>query len=157
MNMQTKIKTAPVLPSAHSVKDDAHIWRSKFIDQASKCERELRLIYTKTHTSAKPPALKTMAEAFCAESQLTEEKNKKIANLCLSLLPLIELRAHVAHSKIGVAMIDDQQVITLANASNQTAHGQLLLILSEDEQKSAQIRIASIANQLSQFRAILET
>ncbi len=137
--------------------DKAHIWRSKFIDQASKCETELRWIYAKTHPAAKVPAFKTMAETFCSATFLTDGQNKRLAKLCQSVLPLIELRANVAHSEIGIAMIDDQQMITLANANGRFAKGRLLLALSDEEQKSAQKEMASVANQLSQFRATLKS
>jgi hypothetical protein len=136
--------------------DKAHIWRSKFIDQASKCEAELRLIYGKTHPAAKVPAFKTMAETICTATMLTDGQNKRLAKLCQSLLPLIELRANVAHSEIGIAHIEEQQMITLANANGRLSHGRLFLALSDAEQKSAQKEMASLANQLSQFRSSLK-
>jgi hypothetical protein len=139
-----------------SVLDRAHIWRSKFIDQASKCEGELRLLYARTHPSAKAPSFKTMAETLYSATTLTDTQNKRLSKLCEALLPLIALRASVCHSELGIAVIDDQQFITLANANGHLSHGRLFLALCEEEQKAAQKEMANLANQLRQFRATLK-
>ena len=136
--------------------DKAHIWRSKFIDQASKCEGDLRLIYAATHPDAKIPSFKAMAETLSATTSLNDAQNKRLAKLCKALLPLIDLRANVAHSEIGIATIDDEPMITLANANGRLNQGKLYLALSDEERTASHKEMSTLANQLNQFRATMK-
>ena len=86
----TKITAA----NAADEEERVHIWRSKFFDKASKCERELRRILDLPNNDKSH--FKTMAEKI-----LNDDKNKKkspLTKLVNELIPLIELRAELAHS-----------------------------------------------------------
>ena len=81
-----------------SPKDECHIWRSKFFDQSARCEARLRRIFmAKRPIDAVPHQFKATAVAVKQkiDGQVCDEKLIVIID---ELLPLIELRAYLAHS-----------------------------------------------------------
>ena len=122
-----------------------HIWRSKFFDKASKCERELRRILAlpandKTH-------FKMMAEKLLTSKK--PDKNTPLAKLVEELIPLIELRAELAHSHFVGFGRDQATVAFFENACFTHVHFKKLTVLSEDQRKKAYDRLSSIAGQLA--------
>jgi hypothetical protein len=121
-----------------------HIWRSKFFDKAAKCERELRRL------SLAPPNDKTHFKVM-AEKILTanKAKNKTLSSLVEELIPLIDLRAELAHSHfVGFANTDTRHAM-FQNACFSHIHFEKVTVLSDEQRKKAYDRMASIAGQLA--------
>ena len=98
----TKIVTGNIMDELGQL----HIWRSKFFDKAAKCERELRRL------SLSPATDKTHFKVM-AEKILTTKsaKEKILVNLVEELIPLIDLRAELAHSHfVGFTNTDTRNV-----------------------------------------------
>lgn len=122
-----------------------HIWRSKFFDKASKCERELRRILELPNNDKSH--FKTMAEKI-----LTEEKNKKkspLTNLVDELIPLIELRAELAHSHFVGLDAGNNNDALFDNACLTHVHFRKLMAISAEQRANTYSRLSWIAGQLT--------
>lgn len=140
------------LPASQSI-DYAHIWRSKFIDMSAKCEGQLRRIL---EISANSPAqYRQMAKAVLKEVEdkaKPTKQDKQLAKICAELLPLIDLRAEIAHSQLSHFTSDNEHYSGWANAKQSHSHFSKMTLLTKEQQDSAYVKLASIANQLSQLK-----
>lgn len=133
--------------------DDAgqwHIWRSKFFDKAAKCEGELKRL----SGSAADAKLhfKAMAEKILSTNKAGKtklEKNEALIKMLEELIPLIELRAELAHSHFVCATDLDAGLAMFKNANSSHIHFDRLTVLSGEQRKKAYDRLASIAGQLA--------
>lgn len=129
-----------------------HIWRSKFFDKAAKCEGELRRL-------CRSPAdgrmhFKAMAEKILSTNRAGKtklEKNEALIKLLEELIPLIELRAELAHSHFVCATGFETGVAMFKNANFSHVHYDKLTVLTGDQRKKTYDRLASIAGQLAKF------
>lgn len=129
-----------------------HIWRSKFFDKAAKCESELRRL-SDSPADAKMH-FKAMAEKILSTSRAAKtkpEKNEVLIKLLEELIPLIELRAELAHSHFVCATGLETGVAMLKNANFSHIHYDKLTVLTGEQRKKAYDRLASIAGQLAKF------
>jgi hypothetical protein len=135
--------------------DDAgqwHIWRSKYFDKAAKCEGELKRL-SGSPTDAKMH-FKAMAEKILSTNKsgkTKSEKNETLIKLLDELIPLIELRAELAHSHFVRATGQESGLAMLKNANFSHVHFDKLTVLSSDQRRKAYDRLASIAGQLAQI------
>lgn len=122
-----------------------HIWRSKFFDKASKCERELRRILNLPNNDKSH--FKTIAEKI-----LTDDKNKKkspLTKLINELIPLIELRAELAHSHFVGFGAGNENSALFDNACLTHPHFRKLMAISEEQRVKTYQRLSWIAGQLA--------
>lgn len=135
--------------------DDAgqwHIWRSKFFDKAAKCEGELRRV-SGSPADAKMH-FKAMAEKILSTNRAAKskpDKNEVLIKLLEELIPLIELRAELAHSHFVCATGLETGVAMLKNANFSHVHYDKLTVLTGEQRKKAYDRLASITGQLAKF------
>ena len=129
-----------------------HVWRSKFFDKSAKCEAELKRL------SASPADAKLHFKVM-AEKLLTTSKNNKLKvakdealiRLIEELVPLIELRAELAHSHFINSANQDHGLAMLKNANFFHVHFDRITVLSAEQRKKAYDRLASIAGQLAKL------
>lgn len=136
-------------PDFSADQDKIHIWRSKFFDKTSKCERELRRLLAlpsndKSH-------FKVMAEKVIAANM--GEKKTSLTKLVEELIPLIELRAELAHSHFVGLNEGETSDAMFDNACFTHKHFKRLAVLSHDQRKNAFDRLSWIAGQLATIAA----
>lgn len=131
--------------------DVMHIWRSKFIDKASKCETEIRRIAV-TATEKKMP-FKALAEKILADRSKMEtaKKSEPIVKLLDELIPLIELRAELAHSQIVHEKHNTNGFLFLRNAQSSHKHFEKIVSLTAEHRKIAYDRLSAIAGQIAKL------
>ena len=135
--------------SGLSKEDEAHIWRSKFINKSAKCEAELRRLLKMAPTSRLH--FKVMAENLLSSQKDANAKNSKgnnLKNLLEELIPLIELRAELAHSIFIDGQHQDGSIL-LKNANFAHAHFDKLTFISADMRKKTYDRLSWIVGQLA--------
>ncbi len=133
--------------------DQCHIWRSKFIDKASKCETELKRL-SANQQDAKLH-FKGMAEKILAKNEAGKtkaDKNEFLIRLLEELIPLIELRAEIAHSQLLSVSATSAELAMFQNANCMHTHFDKLTVLSAEQRKRAYDRLSSIAGQLAQIK-----
>lgn len=147
------MEMSKIVPSSSS--DDAnqwHIWRSKFFDKSSKCEGELRRL-SGSSADAKMH-FKAMAEKILSTDRSGKTKseiNEVLIKLLEELIPLIELRAELAHSHFVCTTGHDAGVAMLKNANFSHIHYDKLTVLTGEQRKKTYDRLASIAGQLAKI------
>ena len=131
--------------------DAMHIWRSKFIDKASKCEAEIRRIAVSDSDKKLP--FKALAEKILAERAKTEsgKKSEPLVKLLEELIPLIELRAELAHSQIVNEKHNANGFLFLRNAQSSHKHFDKIVSLTAEHRKIAYDRLSSIAGQMAKL------
>ena len=131
--------------------DAMHLWRSKFIDKASKCEGEIRRIASKPADKKMP--FKALAEKILAERIMLEagKKSEPLVKLLEELLPLIDLRAELAHSQIVSESRGATGYLFLRNAQSSHKHFEKIVSLTLDHRKVAYDRMSSIAGQIAKL------
>ena len=136
--------------NSHESLDLLHIWRSKFLDKSAKCERDLKRL-TLSSTDAKLP-YKALAEKVLATQQAGKtkaEKNESLIKLLQELLPIIELRAELAHSQLVNTSFADADFAMFQNANCSHPHFDKITVLSSEQRKKVYGRLAWIAGQLA--------
>jgi hypothetical protein len=133
-----------------------HIWRSKFIDKCAKCEAQLRRLAQLDNS--KKIHFKTLADELLSNAKKgknTAQKSSQISDWISELLPLIDLRAELAHSHL---LVEDQNSIggtaAFQNANFTHTHFQRIILISADQRKHAYDRLAWITGQLTHLEAI---
>ncbi|MBK8373876.1 hypothetical protein [Sphingorhabdus sp.] len=131
--------------------DAMHIWRSKFVDKASKCETEIRRIAVAVGDKKMP--FKALAEKILADRRKIEsgKKSEPIVKLLEELVPLIELRAELVHSQIVNEKHSKNGFLFLSNAQGSHAHFDRIVSLTAEQRKIAYDRIATIAGQMAKL------
>jgi transketolase len=127
-----------------------HIWRSKFLDKTAKIEGELKRL-ARSSTDAKLQ-FKALAEKLLATQNAGKtkaEKNDHLIKLLQELLPIIELRAELAHSQLINAGNADSGLAMFKNANCIHPHFDRITVISSDQRKKAYDRLAWIAGQLA--------
>jgi hypothetical protein len=133
-------------------KDDAHIWRSKYFDQSARCEARLRKIIELRHPrDAVPHQFKAVALA-AKQIGLEEPRDEKLILAVEELIPLIELRAQLAHSVLRLMTIDGNQFVTFANAGGDQEFGQKVVMLTLEQRTNALKKLANISERLKRVR-----
>ncbi len=137
--------TKIILPNVADELVQMHLWRSKFFDKASRCERELRRLLAlpandKSH-------FKVMAERLMA----TKKDDKKCAlyKLVDELIPLIELRAELAHSHFVCFSGTESTDAMFENASFSHIHFSKFTVITNERRKHTYDRVCWIAGQLA--------
>jgi transketolase len=146
MNMETSIAAATGL----SKLDQEHLWRSKFIDKSAKCEAELRRLSQSVSDSKMH--FKAMTEKVIASQKDSKTKHLKsdtLLKLLEELIPLIELRAELAHSHFLDSVSSDAGYAILKNANFSHIHFDKLTVISSDQRKKSYDRLSSITGQLA--------
>lgn len=129
-------------------KDEAHIWRSKYFDQAARCETRLRRILSILRPSeAIPHQFKAVAIAVKQSSENCSVGDKIIATVD-ELLPLIELRAYLAHSALRLMTIDGDHLVAFAHAGGDQEYGQKVMLLTTEQRIHSLKRLTTIADRL---------
>jgi hypothetical protein len=144
----TKIKPADDLDHT----SQWHIWRSKYFDKCAKCECELKRL-SASSVDAKMH-FKAMAEKILSSNKAGKtklEKNESLIKLLEELIPLIDLRAELAHSHFVCTTGFTDGVAMLQNANFTHIHFDKLTVLSAEQRKRAYDRLASIAGQLAKL------
>jgi hypothetical protein len=137
--------TKIILPNVADELVQMHLWRSKFFDKASRCERELRRLLAlpandKSH-------FKVMAEKLIATKK--DEKKSALPRLVDELIPLIELRAELAHSHfVGFSGTESTDAM-FENASFSHIHFSKYTVLTNEQRNQAYGRLSWIAGQLA--------
>ena len=131
--------------------DQIHIWRSKFLDYSARCETRLRLLHhlqsPKCETFLQIKALATTVKAGC-------QNCTNLAEAIDELLPLIELRAGLAHSVVALLNVNAQQTAVFVNADNKARYGRNALMLDINERDNALTKIKNIADRLKRYQKI---
>jgi hypothetical protein len=142
--------TLPIIP-ARPAKDDAHIWRSKYFDQSARCEARLRrILATLRPTEPVPHQFKAVAIATkqVAEGRSTGEKLVAAIN---ELLPLIELRAYLAHSAMRLMAINGDHLVAFAHAGGDQEFGQKFMLLNTEQRAHALKKLTTLAERLKRY------
>ena len=129
-----------------------HVWRSKFFDKAAKCEAELKRL-SASSADAKLH-FKVMAEKLLNSSKnnkLKAAKDEALIRLIEELVPLIELRAELAHSHFIKTANQDHGLAMLKNANFSHMYFDRITVLSAEQRKRAYDRLASIAGELAKL------
>lgn len=133
-------------------KDTAHIWRSRYFDQSARCEARLRkIIELKRPRDQVPHQFKAVALAV-KQIGLEDTNDEKLAVVVDELLPLIELRAQLAHSVMRLMTIDGNQYVTFANADGDQEYGQKVVMLTIDQRNNALKKLSNISERLKRIR-----
>ena len=145
--MTKKDVTSPTF-NAREPKDDAHIWRSKYFDQSARCETRLRRILSILKPSeAIPHQFKSVAIAVRQSSEKGSLSDKLISTVD-ELLPLIELRAYLAHSALRLITIDGDHLVAFAHAGGDQEYGQKVMLLTTEQRNHALKKLTTIADRL---------
>jgi hypothetical protein len=135
-----------------SPKDEAHIWRSKYFDQSARCEARLRkIIELARPNDAVPHQFKAVA-LVVKQIGLEEPKDQRMVLVVDELVPLIELRAQLAHSVMRMMTIDGNQYVTFANAGGDQEYGQKVVMLTADQRANALKKLANLSDRLKRIR-----
>lgn len=131
-------------PSASSINgiDQIHIWRSKFLDYSARIETRLRLLHNfRSPKSDNFLQFKSLATTVKAENSSC----LKLAETIDELMPLIELRAELAHSVVTLLNFNAQQTAVFVNADNKFRFGRRALMLAVDEREQALKKIKNMS------------
>ena len=129
-------------------KDDAHIWRSKYFDQSARCETRLRrILFLLRPTEPVPHQFKAVAIAVKQAADNGSIAEKLVAAV-EDLLPLIELRAYLAHSAMRLMTIDGDDLVAFAHAGGDQEFGQKVMLLTTEQRAHALRKLTSIAEKL---------
>ena len=135
-------------PPNRPAKDDAHIWRSKYFDQSARCEARLRRILTEIRPSdAVPHQFKAVAIAVKHATEANSKDDKLIA-VVDELLPLIELRAYLAHSAMRLMALDGDHLVAFAHAGGDQEYGQKVMLLTTEQRTHALKKLTNLAERL---------
>lgn len=134
--------------------DQVHIWRSKFIDYASRCETRLRVMH-KTHSLNSEVFLQIKSLAVAVKA--SHPGCSKLAAAIDDLIPLIELRAALAHSVVTMLNNNSQQTAVFLNADNRALFGRHALILDLKERERALHQIKTAADRLKRLQKVHES
>jgi hypothetical protein len=138
--------------SSHNPKDEAHIWRSRYFDQSARCEARLRkIVELKRPKDQVPHQFKAVA-LTAKQIGLEDTNDEKLAIAVDELMPLIELRAQLAHSVMRLMTIDGNQLVTFANAGGDQEYGQKVVMLTIDQRSNALKKLSNISERLKRIR-----
>ena len=127
--------------------DHVHVWRSKFLDYSARCETRLRLLHH-MHSSNGGGFLQIKALALAVKAE--QLGCPKVTEAIDELLPLIELRAELAHSVVTLLHTTSPPVAVFINATSRTAFGKSALLLDQGDRDKALKKIRKISEQLKQ-------
>jgi hypothetical protein len=144
MKIDNALQTSPV----RSAKDAAHIWRSKFFDQSARCEARLRRVVAKVRPGEPVPhQFKAVALAAKQAAETGPNRDKLIAAVD-ELLPLIELRAYLAHSAMRLIALEGDHLVAFAHAGGDQEFGQKVMLLNTEQRLHALRRLTNLAGRL---------
>lgn len=147
MKSESVAATQPNRPA----KDDAHIWRSKYFDQSARCEARLRRILAEVRPSeAVPHQFKAVAIAVKHAAEANSKDDKLIAFVD-ELLPLIELRAYLAHSAMRLIALDGDHLVAFAHAGGDQEYGQKVMLLTTEQRTLALKKLTTLADRLKRY------
>jgi hypothetical protein len=134
----------PVRPA----KDDAHIWRSKYFDQSARCEARLRRLLVSIRPSEPiPHQFRAVAIAAKQLAQADPDGDKLVATI-EELLPLIELRAYLAHSAMRLMALNGDHLVAFAHAGSDQEFGQKVMLLNTRQRNSALKKLTNLTSRL---------
>ena len=146
----------PFEPLVSAAKDKSHIWRSKYFDQSARCEARLRrILEVNGPTETIPHQFKAVAIAVKHASEANRLDEKLVA-IVDELLPLIELRAYLAHSAMRVMTLGGDQVVAFARAGGDQEYGQKVMLLTTEQRTKALKKLAILAERLKKVRQSLD-
>ena len=137
--------------SGTTPKDECHIWRSKFFDQSARCEARLRRVFMAHRpTDMVPHQFKALSIAVkqCSDDK---ESTEKLIAIIDEILPLIELRAYLAHSAMRLMALNGDHVIAFAHAGGDQEYGQKVMMLTTAQRTSALKKVTSLSNRLKNY------
>ena len=144
MKIDDALQTSPV----RSAKDEAHIWRSKFFDQSARCEARLRRVLARVRPRESiPHQIKAVAIAAKQAAESGPNHDKLIATVN-ELIPLIELRAYLAHSAMRLIALDGDHLVAFAHAGGDQEFGQKVILLNTEQRLHALRRLTYLAGRL---------
>jgi hypothetical protein len=120
---------ASVKPIPHV--EAMHIWRSKFLDKASKCETEIRRIAATPNEKKMP--FKALAEKILADRSKTETAKKNE--------PILKL----------LEELNTNGFLFLRNAQSSHKHFEKIVSLTAEHRKIAYDRLSAIAGQIAKL------
>jgi hypothetical protein len=151
MNMQSKISVVPTPFSMRTPKDNSHIWRSKFFDQSARCEARLRLILAATRPSDPiPHQFRAVAIAAKQSAEIGHAENKIVA-IVDELLPLIELRACLAHSAMRFLAVNGDYIVAFTLIGGDQEFGQKVMLLNSAQRAHALSKLTSLAGRMKRY------
>jgi hypothetical protein len=133
------------------ITDEIHIWRSKFLDVSARCETRLRqILELQVPNSDKFLQIKSLA-ATVKHNALGNSYSAKLNLTIDEFMPLIELRAELAHSVMMVINFNSELMAAFINANQRSSIGRRMLLLDGDQRECALKNIKRIANRLKQI------
>ena len=138
----------PAEPAISAI-DQVHIWRSKFLDYSARCETRLRVLHT---NNSQKSEIFLQIKALAASVKSEGKGCLKLTSAIDELMPLIELRAELAHSVVTLLNFNSQQTAVFVNADNKSRYGRHALILGVDEREAALKKIKNIAERLKRYQ-----
>ena len=152
-----KAENVAQLPNMRPAKDDAHIWRSKYFDQSARCEGRLRrILASERPTENVPHQFRAVAIALKQTAEGRPTENKLIA-IIDDLLPLIELRAYLAHSAMRLMALDGDHLVAFAHAGGDQEFGQKVMLLTTEQRAHALKKLTNIAERLKRYLQSVES
>jgi hypothetical protein len=151
MNMQSKIVNAPTTFSVRTPKDDAHIWRSKFFDQSARCETRLRQILVTIRPSDPVPHQFRAVAIAAKQSAEIGHMEDKIIDIVDDLLPLIELRACLAHSAMRLITINKDNIVAFTLIGGDQEFGQKVMLLNSNQRSQALSALTKLAGRMKRY------
>jgi hypothetical protein len=134
-----------------SPKDECHIWRSKFFDQSARCESRLRQLFVaKRPADAVPHQFRAVSIALKQSSE-GQEQDEKLVTIIDEILPLIELRAYLAHSPMRLMALEGDLSVVFAHAGADQECGQKVMMLTSDQRTNALRKISNLAERLKKY------
>jgi hypothetical protein len=133
--------------------DQVHIWRSKFLDYSARCETRLRLLH---HLQSPSNEAFLQIKSLALAVKAAKQNSTKLAEAIDELLPLIELRAELAHSAVTLLNVNTQQTAVFVNAANKAPFGRNALMLDQDDRDNALKKIKKVAEHLKLCQKVVE-
>jgi hypothetical protein len=146
--------TSEIIPSslpARPAKDEAHIWRSKYFDQSARCEARLRRLLASIRPSEPVPhQFKAVAMAAKQAAEAGAAGDKLVA-VVEELLPLIELRAYLAHSAMRLMSLNGDHLVAFAHAGGDQEFGQKVMLLNTKQRIHALKKLTNLSDRLKRY------
>lgn len=105
-------------------------------------------------TDAVPHQFKALSIAV---KQCSDDKacNEKLVTIVDELLPLIELRAYLAHSAMRLMALNGDHVVAFAPAGGDQEYGQKVMMLTTVQRAGALKKMTSLATRLKNYLQVI--
>ena len=143
--------SAPNSTSVLNPKDESHIWRSKFFDQSARCEARIRRVFMAKRPSDPIPHQFRAVSIALKQTNDGNACDEKLIAIIDELLPLIELRAYLAHSAMRLMALDGDHLVAFAHAGGDQEYGQKVMMLTTVQRGHALKKMTTLADRLKRY------